>query len=54
MGPNLPNIQYVLGALSPREKRPGRKADYAPSTSAEVKKNGTIIPLPYTPSWRGV
>jgi hypothetical protein len=35
------------------EKRPGRKADFSPSPSAEVKHGGAIPPLPYTGSWRG-
>jgi hypothetical protein len=31
-------IQWVLGALSPGVKRPGREADHSPPASAEVKK----------------
>jgi hypothetical protein len=32
-------IQWVQGALSPGVKRSGRKADYSPSPSSEVKEN---------------
>jgi hypothetical protein len=41
-------IQWVLGALSPGIKRPGREADHSPPDSAEVKKmfNYTFTP-PY-------
>jgi hypothetical protein len=31
-------IQWVLGALSPGVKRPGREVDHSSPTSAEVKK----------------
>jgi hypothetical protein len=33
-----PPIQWVLRALSPRVKRPGREADHSPRVNAEVKK----------------
>jgi hypothetical protein len=33
------------------DKWQGREADLSPPTSAEVKKNGPIHPLPHTPSW---
>jgi hypothetical protein len=29
-----------------------REVDHSPPTSAEVKKSGSIHPLPHTPSWR--
>jgi hypothetical protein len=32
-----PPIQWILGDLSPRVKRPGREADHSPPTSAQVK-----------------
>jgi hypothetical protein len=38
LGLTQPPIQWILGALSPRVKRPGREVDNSPSTSAEVKK----------------
>jgi hypothetical protein len=38
LGPIQPPFQWVLGALSPGVKRPGREADHLPPTSAEVKK----------------
>jgi hypothetical protein len=45
-------IQRVPGALSPEVKRPGR--DHSPPSSAEVKNDGAIPPLPHTFSSRGV
>jgi hypothetical protein len=47
-----PRIQWVPGALSSGVKRQGREADHSPPASAEVKKRGSIHPLPHTPSWR--
>jgi hypothetical protein len=38
LGPIQPPLQWVMGPISPRVKRPGREADYSPPTSAEVKK----------------
>jgi hypothetical protein len=52
LGSTKPHIRCVPGALSPGVKRPGREADHSPPTSTEVKKSGSIYPLPYTPSWR--
>jgi hypothetical protein len=37
LGPNQPPFQWVPGALSPMIKRPGRKANHTPPSSAEVK-----------------
>jgi len=34
---HLPPIPWVLAALSPGVKRPGREANYLPPSSAEVK-----------------
>jgi hypothetical protein len=34
LGPTLPPIQWVPGALSPVVKRPGGEADHSPPTSA--------------------
>jgi hypothetical protein len=39
LGPILPPIQWVPGALSSGIRRPGCEADHWPPTSAEVKKN---------------
>jgi hypothetical protein len=36
LGPTQPAIQWVLGALSLGEKRPGLEADHSPSSSAQV------------------
>jgi hypothetical protein len=36
LGPTQPTIQWILGALSPGVKRPGREADHSPP-SPEVK-----------------
>jgi hypothetical protein len=38
LGSTQPPIQWVLAALSPGIKRPGREADHSPPASAEVKK----------------
>jgi len=34
-------------------KRPGREADHAPPSSAEITMSGAIHLLPNAPSWRG-
>jgi hypothetical protein len=51
--PTKPNIQWVLGPLSPGIKLPEREADYSSSSSADLKNIGAITVFPYTPSWRG-
>jgi hypothetical protein len=38
LGSMQPPIQWVLRALSPGVKRPGREADHSPLTIAEFKK----------------
>jgi hypothetical protein len=38
LGATQPPIQWVLGALCPRVKRPGREANHSPPTNAEDKK----------------
>jgi hypothetical protein len=38
LGPTQLPIQWVLGALSLRVKRPRREADHSPPSSAEVKE----------------
>jgi hypothetical protein len=35
--PTQPPIQSVLGAPTPRVKRPGREADHSPPSTAEIK-----------------
>jgi hypothetical protein len=45
-GTTQPPIQWVPGAFSPGVKRQGREADHSPPSSAEVKKDGAIPPLP--------
>jgi hypothetical protein len=52
LGRTQSSIEWVPGALSPGVKWPGREADHSPPTSAEVKKYGSIHPLPHTPPWR--
>jgi hypothetical protein len=37
-GSTQPPTQWVLGALSPWVKRPGRETDHLPPASAEIKK----------------
>jgi hypothetical protein len=44
--PALQPIQWVLGVISPMEKRPGREADQSPPSSSEVKNGGAIPPRP--------
>jgi hypothetical protein len=39
-GPTEASTQWVPGDISPGVKRPGRKADHSPPSSAEVKKGG--------------
>jgi len=46
LGPTLPPIHWVPGALSPAVKRPGREADHSPPSSAEVKDAWSYIPIP--------
>jgi hypothetical protein len=54
LGPTQPLIQWVPGALCLRVKRPGRKADQLPPSSAEVKECVELyIHSTNTPSWRG-
>jgi hypothetical protein len=49
-----PSIQWVLGALSPAVKRPGRETGHSYTTSAKIK-NGRGVPLlPNMSYWRGV
>jgi hypothetical protein len=51
--PTLPPIQWVLGAVSPEEKRQGREVDQTPPYSAKVKNDGAIPPLRHTFSCHG-
>jgi hypothetical protein len=51
LGSTQPLIQLVPGALSPWVKRQGHEAFKSPPASAEVKKCGSIYPLPHTSSW---
>jgi hypothetical protein len=44
-------IQWVLGALSPGVERPGREAEYSPTSSAGIKNGGATPSLPQTSSW---
>jgi hypothetical protein len=55
LGPIQSPIQWVPGSFSLGVRRPGRKADHSPPSSAEVKDWVQIyIHSPNTPSWRGV
>jgi hypothetical protein len=45
LGPAQPPIQWVLRALYPGLKRPGREADHSPPCSAKVRNTGAIPPL---------
>jgi hypothetical protein len=46
-GPTRPPIQWILEALSPGVKRPGREADHSPPTSARSRMHGAIPPSQY-------
>jgi hypothetical protein len=53
LGPTLPPIQRVLGALSLGVKRPGREADHSPPSNAEVKERVELyLHSLNKPSWR--
>jgi hypothetical protein len=47
-----PPIQWVPWSLCPGVNRQGREANHLPPTSAEVKKSGSMKPLPHMSSWR--
>jgi hypothetical protein len=53
LGVSQPPTQWVPRSLSPEIERLGREADHSPTSSAEVKNDETLLPLPHTPSWRG-
>jgi hypothetical protein len=54
LGPTQPPIQWVPAALSLGVKRPERKANRLPPSSAEVKERVELyLHSPNTPSWRG-
>jgi hypothetical protein len=40
----------VPGAIFLGIKRPGIEADHTPSSSAKIKSDGVIPPLPYVPT----
>lgn len=43
-----------IGSYFLDNKGTGREAGYSVPSSAEVKKGGTIPPLPHTYSWRDI
>jgi hypothetical protein len=47
-GPGAHPASYTMGTESsfPGVKRLGREADHSPPSSAEVKNDGAILPLP--------
>jgi hypothetical protein len=54
LGPILPPIQWVPGALLVGVKWPGCEADHSPPSNAEVKESLELyLHFPNTPSWRG-
>jgi hypothetical protein len=46
LGPTQLPIQWVLGALSPGVKRPGREADQSPSPIAKIKEIWIYTSIP--------
>jgi hypothetical protein len=46
VGPTQPPIQWVPGPVSLTLKRQGCEARHSPPSSAEVKNDGPILPLP--------
>jgi hypothetical protein len=46
LGPTLPPIQWVSGALSWGVKRPGREADHSPPSSAKIKNASSYTSTP--------
>jgi hypothetical protein len=51
LGPTQLPIRWLPGTLSQEVKRPGNEADHFFPSSAEVKNDGAIPPLPHTFSW---
>jgi hypothetical protein len=51
LGLTQPLIQWVLGAVSLRLKRPGSEAGHSLPFSAKVKNGGAIPPLIHMSSW---
>jgi hypothetical protein len=47
--PTQSPIQWVLWALSPEIKQQWRDIEHSTPSSAEVKKDGAITPLPHIP-----
>jgi hypothetical protein len=45
--PTKPPIRRVPGEISPGIKWPGREADHSPPSTANVKNDGVIPPLPH-------
>jgi hypothetical protein len=52
LGPTLPPIQWVFGAVSPGSKRPASEAQHLPQFRAKVKNGESVSPLPDTSSCR--
>jgi hypothetical protein len=51
LGPTQSPIQWVLGSLSVRVKRPGNNADHSLPCSAEDKNGRAILSVPHMLSW---
>jgi hypothetical protein len=50
--PAQPPILWVPGVFFPWDKAQGREANRLPPSSAEVKNDGAIPPLPHMYSWQ--
>jgi hypothetical protein len=48
--PTQPPIQWVLEALSPGVKQPGRETDHSSPSSANIKNSGAILPFSHMSS----
>jgi hypothetical protein len=50
LGPNQPPLHWVAGAVTSGVNQQGREADHSLPSSAEVKNDGAIPPLPHKTS----
>jgi hypothetical protein len=56
LGPTQPPVEWLLGNVSPEDKKQGHDADHSPPSTAYVKNGGAILhppPPPNKSSWCG-